>query len=134
MIFVFADHREARVGGVDNHVRALFQRLVALERHHLGARDHDVAHALLGDIHHAFQHVAGIGIDQVVLFGITDQLDQIATVLGSPWNSWLRIRVKNPFLGLGLSLLCEWSSLMAFSLLSLMSELRGVSGSPAWGL
>lgn len=101
VIFVFADHREARVGGVDNHVRALFQRLVALERHHLGAGDHDVAHALLGDIHHAFQHVASIGIDQVVLFGITDQLDQIATVFGLAVEQLVKDKSKEPLLGTG---------------------------------
>ena len=92
-----------------------------------------MSRTLLGDIHHAFQHVAGIGIDQVVLFGITDQLDQIATVFGLAVEQLVKDKSKEPFLGLGLSLLCEWSSLMAFSLLSLMSELRGVSGSPHGG-
>ncbi|MNE19039.1 hypothetical protein D3C80_1121040 [compost metagenome] len=101
VIFIFADHREARVGGFDNHVQALFQRLVTLERHHLGARDHDVAHALLGDIHHAFQHVSGIGIDQVVLLGITDQLYQIATVFGFAVEQLVKDKSKEPLLGTG---------------------------------
>ncbi len=89
------------MSGFDNHVQAFFERLVAFQRYHLGARDHDIAHALFGDIHHAFQHVAGIGIDQIVLFGITDQLYQIATVFRFAVEQLIKDKSKEPLLGTG---------------------------------
>ena len=60
--------------GFDNHVQALVQRLVALQGNHLRTRDHDVAHALLCNIQHPFEHVAGIFVNQLFLLGVADQL------------------------------------------------------------
>ncbi len=72
MVFIFADHREARVGRFNNHRQALFKALVALQGYHLRARDHNVAHALFGNIQHPFQHVAGVLVDQLFLLRIAD--------------------------------------------------------------
>ena len=84
VIFVFADHRETRVGGFDDHIEALVQRLVAFQGNHLRAGDHDVADALVGDIHYPFEHIARIFVDKVVLPGITDQRQQFITVFRFP--------------------------------------------------
>ena len=65
------------------------QRLVAFQGNHLGSGDHDVANALVCDVHHPFEHIARIFVDKVVLPGITDQRQQFVTVFGSPWKSWL---------------------------------------------
>ena len=64
----------------DNHIEALVQRLVAFQGNHLRAGDHDVADALVGDVHHPFEHFARIFVDKVVLPGITNQLQQFITV------------------------------------------------------
>ena len=80
MILVFADHRKTRVGALDNHIEALVEGLITFQGDHLRAGDHDIAHALIGDIHDPFEHVARIFVDKLVLPGIADQLQQFITV------------------------------------------------------
>ncbi|GCW17155.1 hypothetical protein HmCmsJML096_04157 [Escherichia coli] len=68
------------MGGLDDDIKAFVQRLVAFQGNHLGAGDHDVADALVCDVHHPFEHIARIFVDKVVLPGITDQRQQFVTV------------------------------------------------------
>ena len=80
VILVFVDHREAGVAGFDDDWQELVHRLGLLDGHHLGAGDHDVTHAQLGNFEHALDHVLGVLIDEVPLFGIGDDLYQIVAV------------------------------------------------------
>lgn len=68
------------MGGLDDNIETFVQRLVAFQGNHLGARDHNIANALVGDVHYAFEHIARIFIDKLVLPGITDQRQQLITV------------------------------------------------------
>ena len=68
------------MGGFDDHIEALVQSLVTFQGDHLRAGDHDIANALVGDVHDPFEHFARIFVDKVVLPGITNQLQQFITV------------------------------------------------------
>ncbi len=80
VILVLVDHREAGVARLDDHRQDLVHRLGFLDGHHLGAGNHDVAHAQLGNFEHPLDHVLGVLIDEVPLFGIGDDLYQIVAV------------------------------------------------------
>ncbi len=102
------------MGGFDDHIEALVQSLVTFQGDHLRAGDHDIANALVGDVHNPFEHFARIFVDKVVLPESRISSSSSSRFLGSPWKSWFRMREKNPFLLVVVSLLCELSSLMAF--------------------
>ena len=80
MILVLVDHREAGVAGLDDHRQDRIHRLGLLDGYHLGARDHDIAHAKIGDLQHPLDHVLGVLIDEVALFGIGYHVYQIIAV------------------------------------------------------
>ena len=80
VILVFVDHREAGVAGFDDDGQEVVHRLGLLYGHHLGAGDHDVTHAQLGNFEHALDHVLGVLIDEVAFFRIGDDFHQIIAV------------------------------------------------------
>ncbi|MNE04376.1 hypothetical protein D3C76_1453420 [compost metagenome] len=68
------------MGRFDDHIEALVQSLVAFQGNHLRAGDHNIANALVGDVHDPFEHFARIFVDKIVLPGITNQLQEFITV------------------------------------------------------
>ena len=68
------------MGRLNDHIKTLVESLVAFQGDHLGARDHDVANALVRNIHHPFKHIAGILVDKLVLSGVADQGQQLFAV------------------------------------------------------
>ena len=82
VVLVLADHRKARVRGLE-HERDELGGLV-VDRHdvHLRARDHDVAHRHLGHLQHALDHRQRVGVEQLALERAVQQLEQLLAVLG----------------------------------------------------
>ena len=75
----FADHRVARVRGVDHRRQEFARRLAGLDADHLRARDH-VAHLQVGDLDGAFDNGQRLAVQQFVLMGFAQQLQQLLAV------------------------------------------------------
>ncbi len=82
VVLVLADHRKARVLGLE-HERQELGRIV-VDRHdvHLGARNHDVAHRHLGHLQHALDHRQRVGVEELVLERAVQELEELVAVLG----------------------------------------------------
>ncbi len=81
LALVVAGHGETRMCRFDRDLEDLLERVVAPEIHHLGTRNHDVAHAQIGDLQHAFDHAQGIRIEQLALLRIFEHLQELLLVL-----------------------------------------------------
>ncbi len=57
-------------------------RIVAAHGDHLASRHHDVAHLQVGDFEHAFEHGAGVVVDDAALGRGTQDDDEIVAILG----------------------------------------------------
>ena len=58
-----APQRDARELGLEHCVDDLFGRIVGVDRHHLGAMDHDIGHRQVAQIEQAAHHVAVVLLD-----------------------------------------------------------------------
>jgi hypothetical protein len=70
-------HREARVRRVDHEVQDLVVRRIDVDQVHARRRDHDVAGGEVRHADHALEHDARLGVDDVVVFGVGERLDQL---------------------------------------------------------
>jgi hypothetical protein len=75
-------HRKARVRGVDHQVQQLVVGRVDVEHVHARGRHHHVAGRHVGDADHAFEHDARLGVDDVVVLGLGQGLDQLVLGVG----------------------------------------------------
>jgi hypothetical protein len=66
--------------GLDDEGDEFFGRIGDVNDIHLCARNHDVAHLHLGDVHHALDHGKRIGIEEIALVGRMQQLHQLFAV------------------------------------------------------
>jgi hypothetical protein len=53
LVAIVADHREARMIGLDDELQQLLGRLVLRQHHHVAARHHDVADLDVRHVEHA---------------------------------------------------------------------------------
>jgi len=70
-------HRKPGVRGVDHGVHDVVQRCLDVDPVHAGGRDHHFASAHIGHADHAFEHGAGFGPDDLVVFCLCQGLDQL---------------------------------------------------------
>ena len=76
-------HREPRVRGVDHGVHDVVQLSLDVDPVHAGGGDHHVACAHVGQTDHTFEHGAGFGADDLVVFGFCQGLDQLFGGVGT---------------------------------------------------
>ncbi|MNR01651.1 hypothetical protein D3C85_1174650 [compost metagenome] len=69
VVLVLADHREARMAGLDHVRQQLFHRFGQADHVHLAALHHHLAHGALGEGQHAFDHRQRFGIQHIALEG-----------------------------------------------------------------
>jgi hypothetical protein len=82
VVAVAFDHREPRVGGVDDEGNPLFGRFGDVDDVHLRARDHQVARTQFGHLQHPFDHRHGVGVEKVALVRVVQRFEQFFAVLG----------------------------------------------------
>ena len=80
LVEAFADHRVARVGGVDDRREELLRRVAGLDADHLRARHHDVAHLQVGDLDGALDDGQCLAVEQLVLVGFAQDFQQLLAV------------------------------------------------------
>ena len=76
------DHAEVQIDTPEGEYSLSCDWLIAADGDHLRARDHDVAHPEFGNLEHPFDHLLGLFVDDVALFGILDHADQLMAILG----------------------------------------------------
>ncbi len=82
LVEALADHRIARVRGGDDGGEEFLRRLVGPDAHHLRARHHDVADLQVGDLDGAFDDGQRLVVEQFVLMGTAQHVQQFVAVLG----------------------------------------------------
>jgi hypothetical protein len=68
------------VRGVDHQVQQFVVGRIDVDHVHARRRDHHIARGHVGDADHAFEHHPRFGVDDVVVLGVGEGLDQL--VLG----------------------------------------------------
>ena len=66
--------------GVDNGGQHTRRRIIAAHADHLIARHHDVAGLQIGHLQHPFEHGVGVSIEQTVLLGFTQAVEQLIAI------------------------------------------------------
>src|SRR5690606_31297499 len=82
LVEALADHRIARVRSGDDGGEKFPRRLVGPDAHHLRARHHDVANLQVGDLDGAFDDGQRLVVEQFVLMGTAQHVQQFVAVLG----------------------------------------------------
>uniref|UniRef100_A0A1I8A2A8 NAD-specific glutamate dehydrogenase n=1 Tax=Steinernema glaseri TaxID=37863 RepID=A0A1I8A2A8_9BILA len=80
VVVALADHRVARMRGVDHCRQELARGLRRLDADHLRARHHDVAHLQVGDLDRTFDDGQGLAVEQLVLVRFAQQLEELLAV------------------------------------------------------
>ena len=93
------EHRKARVAGVDDDVQHLLERRVDVEQVHVAARDHDVAGGHVGHPDHALEHHPRLGLDQLLVLGVGERLDQLVARVRAGRDEVEELLEERAFLG-----------------------------------
>ena len=80
-VAILADHREARMPGLEDHRQNVVHGVRAMQDRHLRTRHHDVPDLELGDADHAFKHLQRVRVQQAAPLGVAHLLEQFLTVL-----------------------------------------------------
>ena len=89
--------REARVRRVDHDVEQLVVGRIDVQQVHAGRGHHHIASRHVGDAHHAFQHDAGFGVDDVVVFGLGQDADQLIDGVGTGVDEFCELLQESTF-------------------------------------
>ena len=77
-VFAFPlEHRKPRVRRVDDPVHHGVVGVVNVDQFHAGGGHHDVTRAHVGHADHAFEHLARIGANELVVLGFCQGFDQL---------------------------------------------------------
>ena len=79
-----ADDRDAREAGAQEQRHRLRSVLSGVDRHHVGARHHDLAHDGVAELEDRVDHLALAGLDERALAGQVDQVAQLGLGLERP--------------------------------------------------
>ena len=72
------------MGGLHHQWKDGFQLRVLRNHYHLHPGNHDVSHPKLRELHDAFDHGQRLGVDDMALFRIAQEHQQILAILGLP--------------------------------------------------
>jgi len=80
VVLAAADHRKARMPGVDDEAGNILDRAVEAHAVHLRARHHDVVSLHVGNLQRTFDDRQGVGVEQVALESGLQQGEKVVAV------------------------------------------------------
>ena len=89
-------HRKARMRRVDHLVHQHIHGVFDVEQIHPGRRHHDIASGHVGHADHTLDHQTALGIDDLVVLGLRQSLDQLGRRVGTGVDELCQFLQKTP--------------------------------------